>query len=323
MSLDPVTPFIEPISTLIDRLTKSDISLHKNITINYRDHQILYDLQLVLGDDLSRREKMAEKFSSHFKESFKMERVIDFHSLLVPSDQNLTAEGVAKLSDGKFELDIGRLIREYRFDIASLRITSKIPDNVLAHWIGVTRSSTGIREGNRIKGRMELSIDYGTAWYGKYDRFEVKDVEYDHTIIINPSTIGEIIPRDFYAKIMAAARAYHVGNANGLKFFSSLDSNFLLFEDDRYYDRIMDTVSVDSDGFEILGVTPKMSRRDILPGGPQILLPGSYRIRFKGGVEGKDVVKKSIFFVDIDKLKTIFADFISLTNMQIRGLRFD
>jgi hypothetical protein len=215
--VDPVTPFIEPISTLFQKLAEAEIAVHKNVLINHKEKQIEYEFQLVLSNDASRRESLAKKVQSYFKESFKMDRVQHFYSILSPDNHNLLDKGIASLKDGRFQLDVGKLIRDLTFDVASIRLTAIVPDEVLQHLVVATKSSSGIAQGNKIKGRMEVFLDYGSAWHKKYDRFEVRDIEYHHTILISLSTI-EVIPRDFYKKMMSAARAYQVGNKDATLF---------------------------------------------------------------------------------------------------------
>ena len=322
MSIDSVTPFIEPLSTVIGKFLEAEISVHKSILINHKEKQIEYDIQIILTNEASKREGLAAKIQSYFKEPFKMEGVLSFNALLVPTHYDLVEKNITSLNQGKFQFDIGRLIREVKFDIASLKIIARMPDNVLEQLVIPTKSSSGIHEGNKIKARLEVSLDYGSAWYKKYDRFEVRDIEYFHTISISPATIGEVIPREFYNKMMAAARAYPVSNKKVNEFFSILSKNFLLFESEQYYGKVFNTVTVDSDSFEVVDVTPKMQQREVIAGGPQVLLPGSYRIRFRTRIEGNEIVKRTHAYIDIDKLKAIFSEMIALTNLQTKHLTF-
>jgi hypothetical protein len=295
--IDPVTPFLEPLSEVVKRLLDAEVTVGRSVLINYKEQQIEYNLNIGLGSDASRRERLAEKIQSYFKEPFKMERVLSFGDIIVPTDFDLKERGIVKLERGKLELNIGKLIREEKFDIASLKIVASLPDDVLASLVVPTKSSSGTGDGSKLKARLEVSLDYASAWYNKYDRFEVRDIEYYHTIAVAPATIGEVLPRDFYNKMMAAARAYQTGDKKALEFFATVNRNFLLFESDKYYAKILGVISTDNEDFEVVDVVPKMQHLDLLPGGPQLL-------------------------IDINKLKSVFGEMIALSNMQTRSLNF-
>ena len=325
MSSDPVSAYIEPVSTLIQKLVELNISVQRDMIINYKERQMEYYLHFTMPNEGSKRQDFAAKIQSHFKDPFVMEGVLDFYTALSPTHYDLKENNIASL-DGdakKFRLDIGRLMRDYKFDVASLRIIAEISELILGHWITPTESSSGKREGTKIKARLEVTIDYGSAWHNKYDRFEVRDIEYHHTINIHPSTIGDVIPPDFYNRIMKAARASQIGNKNAIQFFEILNRNFLHFEKDNYRHRVFDTVSTFPDSFEVIEVIPTMDYYKFSDDVPQILLPGSYRVRFRTTIDGKKIVNKCTVYIDIDKLKDIFRELISLTNSGTKNLKLE
>jgi hypothetical protein len=319
---DLVSPFLGQIIQFAEKISEANITIIKDAVVYHRDKEIEYHLQVILPNEGSRREGLAEKIQSIFTGPLIIEKAISYTAVIIPNSYDLSAKKIVNLEKGKFTLDVGKLMREGNFDIATLKIKVAVSDEILFALVQPVKSAIGILENARIRFRLELTLDYASAWYKKYNRFEIRDIEYYEHVTILPATIGEVLPAQFYARLMAASRAYQTGNPNAVKFFSILNNNFLLFEDEKYYSKILGTLTTEKDTFEIVEAIPKMQSHELISGGPTLILPGSMKFRIRTSIRGEEVAKQSKAFVDITKLKAIFAEMIALTNMQTKHMQF-
>jgi hypothetical protein len=80
--------------------------------INHKEKQMEYSLHFIMPNEGSKREGLVSKIQSYFKDPFVMEDVLDFNTILSPTNYDLKEKNIALFDaqSKKFQLDIGKLM---------------------------------------------------------------------------------------------------------------------------------------------------------------------------------------------------------------------
>jgi hypothetical protein len=318
-----IPQLLGPLHKLIKELIEAKISVNKSIIINYQQKQVQYEIHVVLENNESKRTNFAKIIQSYFKEPLTFDNVLNYSCVAIPEDANLKKDDIMSLEGDRLRLDLAKLTRDIAFNILSVRGRCGMSQDFLQYLVIPTQPSTGKVEGNMIKTHMEVSLDYLSSWLKYYDVFEVQNIEFSHTILITPSSLKDVFPKEFSYVIMNAVRAYNAGNKKASDFFSIMSQVFLTFESELYHDRIKETIFIDSQDFEVVAVYPKMQYYPLSDkDGPGIMIPGSIQMTIRTGIRGSEVVKKANVHVDRVKLQNIFKDIIAVIKMRTKDIVF-